>query len=64
MANASLHTRHYSHNNSLIHFVVIETLVSHFNENYGHFFAQGLEWHWLEDFITGVDLIAISTLQR
>ena len=61
-------------NNSLMHFALIDTFVSYFSENYDHHFAQDLDWNWPEDFlrvrhfeslpiVTGVRLVAISTLQ-
>jgi len=65
-ASASLHFRHYFEEIDLFTFnAVIGALGSnHFNVNYDHLFAQALDWHWFEDFITGFDLIAILTLQR
>ena len=61
-------------NDSLMHFALIDTFVSYFSENYDHHFTQDLGWNWSEDFlrarrfqslpiVTGVDLVATSTLQ-
>ena len=61
-------------NDSLMHFVLIDTLVSYFSENYDHRFTQDLDWNWSEDFlrvtrfqslpvVAGVNLVATSTLQ-
>ena len=61
-------------NNSLMHFALIDTLVSYFIENYDHHFTQDVDWNWSEDFlrvrhfqslpiVTGVNLVATSTLQ-
>ena len=44
------HARSAWSNNSLIHFAVIEMLLSHLVVNYDRLFTQTLDWHWFEDF--------------
>ena len=65
-ASASLHLRHYFEEIDMFTFIaVLGTLGNnHFNVNYDHIFTQALDWHWFEDFIIGLDLIATLTLQR